>query len=203
MILRTSIPWLLRVVTVVAVSLASVRAPLEAMSVLERDFSALVARAEQIVVGTVSRIAAGTDPNGGPLTLVTFRDLTVLKGDVGATFTLEFSGGATPSGGLLNIPDMPTFEVGERAVLFVAGNGRDVCPLVGLWQGRFRVVHDDATGADVVERSDGARIVGLEGSKLRAARRGASPSPISVADFSALIREEMAHPSTPSGGVEP
>lgn len=167
-----------------------------AMTAVERDFPALVDRAEQIVVARVAGIAPGTNRYGGPVTLVSFDELTVLKGQVGARLILQFSGGSAEDGALVRIPDLPAFTVGERAVLFVAGNGRDICPLVGLWQGRFQVLRDEALGVDVVERYDGARVVGLEGGKLRAARRGAErEAPIALGDFEQLIREEMAHPS--------
>lgn len=184
----------LRILLALSPLIALPSGPARAMTVVERDFADLVERAEQIVVGRVSAIGAGKDPHGGPLTLVTFEDLTVLKGTVGSTLTLELSGGMLDSGRVMSIAEMPEFRVGERAVLFVRGNGTDLCPLVGVWQGRFRVVHDEALGVDVVERSDGARISGLEGRKLRSARRD-DPAAMTVEDFQSLIREEMAHPS--------
>src|SRR5436190_15831814 len=95
------------------------------MVVAKRDFPALVARAEQIVVATVTDIRSGEDPAGAPMTLVTFSDLTVLKGDVDSTLTLRFYGG-TSGGYVVRVSDMPTFAVGERDVLFVAGNNRDI-----------------------------------------------------------------------------
>lgn len=184
---RLRLPWL-------SILLFLIPSTSTAMTVVERDFSELVERAEQVVVGTVTAITAGRDANGGPLTLVSFGDLTVLKGQVGTSFTLELTGGVTDDGRVLSIPDMPQFTVGERAVLFVAGNGRDLCPLVGVWQGRFRVVHDPDSGVDVVQRSDGARVTGLEGRALRTTRSVAAGNerPLSLPEFETLIREELA-----------
>jgi hypothetical protein len=175
-----------------------------AMVVVQRDFPELVARAEQIVVGTVSDIKQETDAAGAPATLVTFSDLTVLKGDVGDTLTLRFYGGES-GGVVVHIPDMPTFDVGERAVLFVAGNGRDVCPLVGVWQGRFRVQFDSQQQTDVVQTSDHAPVVAIAGRRIQRATAGAESASTAAMPLSAFldsIDNELRHPtaaSTPAG----
>src|SRR5579862_963016 len=118
-----------------------------AMVVVSRDFPELVSRADQIVAGIVTAVTEEQDASGNPWTLVTLSDLTVLKGDVASTLTLRFYGGSRGDQ-VVHIPDMPAFTTGERALLFVAGNGRDVCPLVGVWQGRFRLRVDSASGAE-------------------------------------------------------
>ena len=178
--------------------LSGLAAAASAMVVVQRDFADLVTRAEQIVVGTVSAIRQDQDPSGAPRTLVTFGDLTVLKGDVGATLTLELYGGRVGAVAQ-SIPDMPSFTEGERAVLFVAGNGRDICPLVGVWQGRFRVRVDPIRGVDVVESHDGRAIIGHQGRALRRAPIGApadAAPAVTVDAFRQLIAEELAHPTT-------
>lgn len=167
-----------------------------AMSVVDRDFADLVDRAEQIVVGTVTAIENGENERGGPMTFVTFDDLTVIKGDVAPPFVLQIHGGTARDGVLMHVPDLPQFAVGDRAVLFVRGNGRDFCPLVGVWQGRFSVRHDDDLGIDIVERHDGTVVTGLSGGSLDTAKRSSAASrPLSIGEFTDLIREEMSHPS--------
>ena len=176
-------------------------APAQAMVVVQRDFVDLVARAEQIVVGTVTDITQRPDESGVPFTFVTFSDLEVLKGDVGSTLTLRFYGGPA-NGSMMSIPDMPTFTTGERAVLFVAGNGRDVCPLVVVWQGRFRVHFDGARQTDVVESHDGQSVTGLAGRELRYAPSSvtATSPAVTLDEFRQMIRDELAHPHA---GAEP
>jgi len=176
-------------------SLACAAAPAQAMVVAHRDFPELVARAEQIVIGTVSDIHEEQDDAGVPSTLVTFSDLTVLKGNVDATLTLHLYGG-TAGDVAVHISDMPSFAVGERAVLFVAGNGRSLCPLVGVWQGRFRVRRDASGGGDVIEDSSGSLVTGLTGRELRRRARHASagPAPLTVDGFRQLIADELASP---------
>ena len=179
---------------------ANLCAPAAAMVVAQRDFADLVARAEQIVVGTVTDVTQQPDASGAPFTLVTLSDLSVLKGDVGPTLTLRFYGG-TADGVATWISDMPRFAVGERAVLFVAGNGRDVCPLVGVWQGRFRVRFDSVRNAEVVESHDGRPVTALAGRELRfAPAHAAATSPgITLEEFRQMVSDELAHPQAGAG----
>jgi hypothetical protein len=174
-----------------------------AMAAVKRDFPQLVARAEQIVVGTVTNIGHETDPSGAPWTLVTFSDLQALKGEAGPTLTLRFYGG--PAGGVaVHIPDMPTFAVGERDVLFVAGNGHDVCPLVGLWQGRFRVRVDAARRTEVVDDGRGNAVTGLAGTELvrsPLSDRAAAPA-LTLAEFRQLVADELTYPTTTGQGQQ-
>jgi len=186
-----------RLVTYVTAVLAAlaVTLPASAMVVVQRDFADLVARAEQIVVGTVIDVREHDDPAAGPVTYVTVSALRVLKGDARDTLTLRFSGGA--SGAVaVHIPDMPTFAVGDRAVLFVAGNGRDVCPLVGVWQGRFRVRFDSARGTEVVETDDRAPVLGVAARRVVRGRRDAgAAAAVSLDQFLGLISSELAAPT--------
>ena len=174
----------------VALALA-MAASAQAMVVVQRNFPDLVARAEQIVVGTVTEITEERDASGSPWTLVTFSDLTVLKGDVGTGLTLRFYGGRTGETAV-HIPDMPSFTLGERNVVFVTGNGQIICPLVGVWQGRFRVRFDAAQGTEVVESSDG---------NPPTIRRDAAPTrapalvaPVTLDEFRQSVADEIAHP---------
>ena len=164
------------------------------MVVVKRDFPELVARADRIVIGTVTDIHEQLDASGAPATLVTFGDLTVLKGDSGATLTLSFYGGHAGDV-VVRIPDMPTFTVGERDVLFVADNGGTVCPLVGVWQGRFYVRFDRTVGADIVEDSTHNPVLGLSGRELvRVPAAVMGETPMTLARFRELIVDELAHP---------
>lgn len=183
--------------TCVTAALAVVAGSLSAsaMVVAQRDFADLVARAEQIVVGTVTAVREADDGVGAPATYVTFSELRVVKGDARDTLTLRFYGGTSGSV-VVHIPDMPTFAVGERAVLFVAGNGRDVCPLVGVWQGRFRVRFDASRGADVVETNDRVPVLGVAGRKLlRGTRTTDASAAVSLDDFLDVINGELAAPT--------
>ena len=123
-----------------------------ATTVLEVPFSALVQEAEVIAVGTVTAIETGLDAEqGAPFTLVTFSDLEVLKGDDSQTeLTLDFLGGPTPDGSIMKIAGVPQFNLDERNVLFITGNQHSAVPLVGMWQGVYRVLVDDKSGLETI-----------------------------------------------------
>ncbi len=163
---------------------------------MQRDFSDLVARAEQVVIGTVTKIVQDTDNNGAPRTLVTFEDLSILKGSVGSSLTLDFYGGRDGEH-VTAISDMPIFHEGERAVLFVADNGKAICPLVGVWQGRFRVRFDARRGTEVVDSNDGRAVVGRQKRALVLAPAGAASdttSALTLDQFRGMVADELARP---------
>src|SRR3954454_17900884 len=124
----------------------------QATTVLARAFPDLVHQADRIVVGTVTGIQERWDvARQAPFTSVTFSNLTVLKGEAGDQgMTLEFLGGHTPDGMRLAVDGVPQFTVGEKTVVFSAGNYRDFCPLVGVWQGLLRVAFDSRRGIETV-----------------------------------------------------
>jgi len=169
-----------------------------AMVVVERDFPDLVERAETIVAGTVAEVRNAQKDSGAPITLVTVSDLSVLKGGARESITLEFYGGVSGEYAV-RVPDMPTFAPGERVVLFIAGNGENVCPLVGVWQGSFRVRFDEALGTDVVTTNGGTPIAGIVGNKVRRVENvgdgGGAAAALTLDEFRQRIADELASPS--------
>ena len=123
-----------------------------ATTVLEKSFSSLVQDAEVIAIGTVTTIETEWNAEKkAPFTLVTFSDLEVLKGDESQTeITLHFLGGPTPDGLVMQIAGVPQFALGERTVIFYKGNQYQAVPLVGMWQGVYRVVRDPESGGEVI-----------------------------------------------------
>ena len=141
-------------VCVLFVSLLLVGTPGHATTVLEQSFPDLVQQADTIVVGTVSAIEAEWDAtHERPYTFVTFTDLDIRKGPAQDTLTLRFLGGPDPDGNVLTISGVPDFHLGDRLVLFIAGNEHYAVPLVGLWQGLYRVVFDPDRDEDVLYTS--------------------------------------------------
>ena len=134
-----------------------------ATTVLEKSFSSLVQDAEVIAVGTVTAIETEWDAQKeAPFTLVTFSDLEVLKGDESQTeITLHFLGGPTPDGLIMQIAGVPQFTPGERYVIFCVGNQYQAVPLVGMWQGMYRVVFDAGRGMDTIHNHAGQPVTTL------------------------------------------
>ncbi|NOT57564.1 MAG: hypothetical protein HOP18_23410 [Deltaproteobacteria bacterium] len=181
------------------VLLTSVHAA-HATTVIEMTFADLVAQAEGIAVGTVSDIREQWDATQQvPLTLVTFSNLTVLKGNPGTSMTLEFLGGTMPNGLVMVIPGVPRFTVGEKTVVFRTGNQREVCPLVGVWQGLLRVVNNPQQGVETVSDSYRIPLVKIQAGKfVKLSPTNATQETLSLPTLLQSIQHELQHPSNPS-----
>ena len=133
----------------------------DAITTVARDFDQLVTRADTVFKGVVVARNSQWTGDGATrhiVTFVTFQVEETYKGQAASEQTLRFLGG-TVGDDTLTVPDMPKFEVGQKAVLFVVGNGRQFCPLVGVAQGRFHVVRDEATGRERVLTNEGFPVV--------------------------------------------
>jgi hypothetical protein len=175
------------------IGLLTLAVPTSATTVIEQTFPDLVHKAEVIAVGTVTGIQERRDPvRQAPFTDVTFSQLTVLKGDPGgASMTLEFLGGHTPDGTVLSISGVPSFTMGEKTVVFCAGNHRDFCPLVGVWQGLLRVTFDPQRGVETVSDNFRIPIVGVQdGAFLKLTPEVAQQDTLSLSALIQLIEHE-------------
>lgn len=170
--------------------------PTHATTAVEQTFPDLVHRAEVIAVGTVTGIQERWDAaRQAPFTDVTFSYLTVVKGDVdGTTMTLEFLGGHTPDGAILSVSDVPRFTMGEKAVIFCAGNHRDFYPLVGLWQGKMRVTFDAQRGVETISDTFRAPILGVrDGQIVKGLSAEQQREALSLPAFLDLIQQELGN----------
>jgi hypothetical protein len=123
--------------------------PAPATTLIPMDFADLTANAELIFVGTVSDIQAERAVDT-IYTHVTFADLHVLKGShPGEAIGVRLMGGSVGSERVQAF-GMPQFVIGERSLIFLAGNFRHVCPIVGWGQGRFKIRWDAHAGQEVV-----------------------------------------------------
>lgn len=184
-------PVLFRRLAAALALLASV-AGAHAMSVIAPSFNALVGDADTIVQGVVTDVHAETfdSPQGqGIRTLVTLKVERTLKGSAGPTITLSLLGG-TVGHRTLTVVGMPQFNVGDREIVFVADNGRTICPLVAAGHGRFFIRHDPATGRDYVTRNNGVPLASTAEVNQPLSVSGPPPSPagaLSPEDFEARI----------------
>ncbi len=167
-----------------------------ATTVIEQTFPDLVHQAEVIAVGTVTGIQEQWDATRqAPFTYVTFANLTVLKGDPGGeSLTLEFLGGHTPDGMVFAVSGVPRFSIGEKNVVFCAGNHRDFAPLVGVWQGLLRVTFDPRRGEEIVSDNFRVPIAGVQDGKfLKLTPEVSSREPLSLSTLLDLIKQEMGN----------
>ena len=157
------------VIMVVALGVATA----QATTVEPMTFSQVVAGADVIAFGTVTAIHDTWDDELKlPFTQVTFTDLETLKGVVaGPELALRFLGGIAPDGLTLVVPGMPRFAVGDRAAVFSTGNGLRPCPLVGWWQGLYRLIFDAGQDAFTVADHAGRPVAAIDGTVGRMTAR--------------------------------
>ncbi len=167
-----------------------------ATTVLEKNFPDLVHEADVITVGTVTDIREQWDPvRKAPFTLVTFSNLDVLKGNTRESdLTLYFLGGHTPDGKILRVDGVPQFRPGERSVVFCTANQRDFCPLVGIWQGVYRVTFDPKQGIETISDHAYVPITKVHKGKVHKSTRHSSRQALSLTTLKQLIQQELQSP---------
>lgn len=128
-----------------------------ATSVVPPRFDELVAEAELIVRATpiARETRRETAPDGTAIlrTYVTLAVERTLKGPAAERLTLAFLGGELGDEAM-TVRGVPRLEPGATDYVFIAGNGRVFCPLVGLGHGRFRVLRDGANGREYLAREN-------------------------------------------------
>ncbi len=127
-----------------------------ATSVLAPTFGRLVASADLIFTGQILAQRCEWQERRGRrsiVTLVTVGVESIHKGQAESVVTLQFLGGKVGDVSL-EVAEMPRFNNGERAVLFVEGNGTNASALVGFYHGRFPL-RRESDGPDRVLHHDG------------------------------------------------
>jgi hypothetical protein len=137
-----------------AMIVAALTVALQATTVIAPTFDELVARSQAVFVGQTVDVRSqwvSTSSGRAIITVVTFKVIRTLKGELGAQTQLEFLGG-TVGEYRMEVVGMPKFRVGDEDVLFVDDRGRPVSPVVGFMHGRFRVLEEPGTGRQSVAR---------------------------------------------------
>ena len=114
----------------------------------QRSLKEMLARSELAFIGRVEKIeyllSEPTGPEGVrvPHTFVTYRVEQMFLGQApGGSVTLRFVGGwDSRKMRYMASSNTPQFDMGDYDILFVEGNTRRMCPLVGLVDGRLRVI---------------------------------------------------------------
>ncbi len=172
---------------------------MQATTVVPMTFSQVVAGAEVIGIGVVSAVEATWDAEREmPFTEVTVSDIDAVKGQVGnGQLTLRFLGGPAPNGLTLEVSGMPQFAVAQEVVVFSTRDDGRPCPLVGWWQGLYRIVYDAERDARTVVDHAGRAVAAIEGDVGQRVVRlsGASGAPaedaLTLEEFRSLIVREL------------
>lgn len=157
--LRRPLLAALSAVTLLALGAA---VPLAATTLLPMDLDSLADQAELVFTGTAMHNEIALTKDGAfPFTFTTFRIHDVLKGRTRAgEIVLRFAGGDLGDRGV-GIVGMPEFKEGETYLLFVRGNGRESCPILGWEQGMYRFSRDTVEGKSVLVDFRGAPLHGI------------------------------------------
>ncbi len=125
-----------------------------AAQVIPMSFAEMLSAADTVVVAEAIDSRAEwvtTGPNRAIVTRVTFRVTATFKGTERLLLPLEFLGG-TVGNIRQQVSGVPTFDLGDRAVLFVSGE-LAASPIVGHMQGRFPI-NTAPDGTDYVTLHD-------------------------------------------------
>ena len=174
-------------------AVALLRSGVGAISVMAPTFQELVAEAQTVFVGEVTAtqtLWTGTGAERTIVTNVTFAVESTLKGAGASVRVLRFLGG-TVDDQTLSVPGIPTFKVGDRAVLFVTSDVNAISPLVGVMHGRF----------PLTKASDGHEYVALHDGRVFSSVDQVGPSAVTASrtplrpmrreDFENEIRLEL------------
>ena len=173
-----------------------------ATTIIAPTFSELVAKSETVVLGDVAAITSELVTRGNERAIFTRVTLTVRDAVLGTSptlLTLEFLGG-TVGELTMDVDGIPSFTVGRTEILFVQNNGRQICPLVGMAHGRYKIERDPVTGIEAVKRDNGAALTNVaqvtlpltRGSLNDTVQRLGGANALTPAGFIAEIRAEHA-----------
>ena len=141
--------------------LTPVSSPSLALVAKDKKFSALIAEADLILVGTVQEMHGRILTDGLIVTDVWLDIREVVKGEHNEdSYPLQMLGGVI-DGKHMKVHGAPTFQRGVTYTLFIKGNGTIMFPLVGVAQGQFRVHQDPDTKTEVLVASDGRLVIGI------------------------------------------
>lgn len=197
---RTSITKIFFLLAIGVCAVLATRA--EATVVIPLGLDELIAEAELIVEVRVAKVTSRWSENRTTIyTYVTLDIIRVVHGEVrGHTLTLRFEGGEF-EGNQITVDGMPSFERGEQDVLFIQGNDLAGSPVVGLFQGRFKVVNGeiyDDTGVPIVEIRGNCFVkVSTQPEQTE------QTSPASIGDITSGTPDNRRHSYRPRGGDRP
>lgn len=190
---------LLRLLTLTLLVLLS--APAMATTVVELELDELVKLSDAIVVADVKETEAYLD-EGRVFTKIVLSVREVWKGEETKEITVVHLGGRTEKLAT-RVHGMPTFQVGERTLVFLERpKGHPHFVVTGLSQGKFNVTTDAEGGVLAVPQADPssiARPVKLPDGKKKLTVRphhatppAARPLPALRAEIDALLEKQAA-----------
>jgi len=183
-----------------AISLAGISSVAGAAAqMVPMTFEEVVAEAETIILArTVDRRSRWEETRDGKfiVTQVVLAVEKVYKGPSMTQTTMEYLGG-TIGDMAFGVEGMPTFNRGDRDVLFISSEVKPVNPIVGGTAGRFRVARDPRTGADAVRTAEGLAFTNVsqlgQFAQPEQAPGATAVPPMSLQEFEGQLAKTLAH----------
>ena len=194
----------LAVAALVLLTLIALGTSADASVVVPLTDDELIAGADVVVLGRVTRITSHEDASGDISTYITLSIDEVLKGALwGTEVTIREAGGLVGDRQAW-VSANPEFVVGERALLFMDQRHDGTLRTYHFYMGKFPIVTDPASGDRVALREVPARVTVIP-------PPWAAPSvavPLGdvargLDDFSHLIRERAFDPQPPTARPRP
>lgn len=180
-----------------------------ALTVLQLNLEQLTALSERVFMGRCVSVRQEEDSSGRPVQYVTFRVEEMLKGEPAERITFKQLGLISPSqeegrdrGMTVEslFRDMPRYDVGEEAVIFLSAEGnRGFTAPIGLQQGKFRVEKTPAGEKRVVNGvgnrglfmgwKKSPRLKSLRMTSDEAGLLKAGGGPLPYGDFKSLVKK--------------
>ena len=177
-----------------------------ATTVVPPEFGALVNTSDYVVRAVVKSIAAEerVAPSGAKMiySRVELEVKQIVAGRPPSPLVLDVLGG-TLNGREMSIGGAPKFHVGDEAIYFVQGNGRQIYPLTTMMHGLYPIKKEAGSGREYVTRSNGVPMSDVrEVSRSMDADAGVSPEQKSQLATTALspgdfVRSIRATAKTP------
>jgi hypothetical protein len=180
-------------------------------TVLHRNVVDLIALSEVIVVGTVSQVTDGFDPNGVPYTEITMAVKESIRGNESGTYTFRQFGLLAPrdmGNGMVNLnttlDGWPNYKQNQEVVLFLYKEASltGFRTTVGLLQGKF-----DAEGdllANAINNRGLFQNINVDPQVLSAAEQkllDSSEGPMNRETFVGFVRNAVAQGWVETGKV--
>jgi hypothetical protein len=112
--------------------------------VVQLTLEQLAAKADSILVGKVTNITCYQEGKGNIYTLVTLSVEQTIKGEPVGEVVIRVPGGKVGELEMM-VTDTPSFQLGERAVVFL-DKGDGTFTVVGGFQGKFTVDNNNMVG---------------------------------------------------------
>jgi len=127
-----------------------------ATSVVPPDFPQLVNESDYIVHAVVKSVTSEWREKQGHRHIFTLVELDVrevISGSPPQPLILEILGGRVGDEEMV-VSGVPRFQVGDEDILFIQGNGQNICPLFAIMHGRYPILKEKDTGREYVARSN-------------------------------------------------